>query len=136
MAKASLENLGELQRRVVQVLWEGGEGTVQQVRDRLASRKPLAYTTVLSVMQRLEKMGWVTHREEGRAYVYRAARSPEQERTGAVGRLMRRLFGGDPKLMLQHLIEEEGLSDEELAELRRLIDERRKRRRTDERAGR
>ena len=51
--------------------------TVNQVRDKLR-RKRLAYTTVLSVMQKLDKAGWLTHREEGRAYVYRPAMSRDE----------------------------------------------------------
>ena len=68
MTRKSLDELGALQRRVVEVLWGRGEGTVHQVVDSLVDdqgKKP-AYTTVLSVLQKLEKAGWVEHRREGR----------------------------------------------------------------------
>ena len=70
MAKRSLDDLGDLQSAVMNAVWDLGEATVVQVRDRLAADKELAYTTVLSVLQKLEKAGWLKHRTDGRSYVY------------------------------------------------------------------
>ncbi len=119
---------GPLQQAVLDAVWRLGEGTVQQVREALGRRPEPAYTTVLSVMQKLERLGWLTHRAEGRTYVYRATRSRGQAGAGSVRRLVERLFGGDRVLFLQHLLEERELTDKELAELRRLIDRTRKER--------
>ena len=78
MARGSIDKLGALQKAVMEAVWELGEATVQQVRDRLG-REPLpAYTTVLSVMQKLEKAGWLSHSAEGRSYLYRPVRSREE----------------------------------------------------------
>ena len=110
----------------MEVIWERGEATVQEVREALADRRP-AYTTVLSVLQKLERSKWVTHREKGRAYVYTALRSRQQEGSSALWTFIDGVFG-DPMLALQHLIDGDRLSDEELSELRRLIDARRKER--------
>ncbi|MBT8486868.1 MAG: BlaI/MecI/CopY family transcriptional regulator [Phycisphaerales bacterium] len=130
MARKRLDELGHLQQDVMEVIWREGEATVQQVRDALAGRNP-AYTTVLSVLQKLEKAGWVTHRQSGRSYIYSALRSREQEGSNALRTFMDRVFRGDPALLLQHLIDDERLSDGDLAALRAMIETRRKERDTD-----
>jgi len=58
MDNNSIDSLGELQRAVMEAIWEMGEASVHDVREVLARRKKLAYTTVLTVMQKLEKAGW------------------------------------------------------------------------------
>ena len=66
MADRPLDSLGTLQRAVLETIWELEEATVHEVRDRITREKPLAYTTILSTIQRLEKGGWLTHRSQGR----------------------------------------------------------------------
>ena len=63
MSKQPLEQLGKLQRQVVEAVWEAGEATVRQVWDRIDPRKKMSYTTILAAMQRLEKSGWLRHRK-------------------------------------------------------------------------
>ena len=126
MNKGSLDNLGELQRKVLEVVWERGEASVHDVRNRLGRRKKLAYTTVLTVMQKLEKAGWLAHRNEGKSYIYRPAVSREQAGAGSVRRFLTHVFEGDAVAMFQHLIRESDLSDKDLGELRRMIEEKRK----------
>jgi BlaI family penicillinase repressor len=79
MSRGSLDDLGDLQKAVMEIVWSLGEASVNQVRAKLGRRK-LAYTTVLSVMQKLDKAGWLTHREEGRAYVYLPTKSRDEVR--------------------------------------------------------
>ncbi len=128
MGKASLDNLGELQRAVLEIVWERGEASVHDVLRQLDRRKKLAYTTALTVLQKLEKAGWLEHRSEGKSYVYTPAVSREQAGAGSVRGFLSRVFEGDAVAMFQHLIRESDLSDEELRELRRMIDEKRKER--------
>ena len=129
MAKRSIDDLGELQKAVMETVWEGGEVTVQRVRDRLGREPMPAYTTILSVMQKLEKAGWLTHRPEGRSYLYRATRSREEEGSTSLRTFTQRVFGGDPLLLLQHLIDDKELSESDLTALKKMIDRRRKERR-------
>ena len=85
MERKSWDDLGELQRAVLETVWELGEAGVHQVRERLNRRKKkLAYTTVLSAMQKLEKAGWLEHRAEGRSYVYAATQTREEAGAGSV----------------------------------------------------
>lgn len=126
MSNLSLDNLGELQRAVMEIIWQQSEATVNDVRGRLDRRKPPAYTTVLSVMQKLEKAGWLTHREAGRAYVYLPTCSREEASAGCVRQFVESVFGGDPLAVFQHLLDDEQLSAADLAALRKMIDRRRK----------
>jgi len=81
---------------------------------------------VLTVLQKLEKAGWLEHRSEGKSYIYTPAVSREQAGAGSVRGFLKRVFEGDAVALFQHLIRESDLSDDELAELRRMIDEKRK----------
>jgi BlaI family transcriptional regulator, penicillinase repressor len=126
MSKPSLDDLGKLQKAVMEIVWELGEATVNQVRDKLGRRKPLAYTTVLTVMQKLDKSGWLAHREEGRAYVYRPTKTRDEAGRSSLKQFIDRICGGDPLAMFQHLLDDQDLSSEDLAALRKMIDKRRK----------
>ena len=129
MFKLSLDSLGELQRAVIEVVWDLGQASVHEVRDQLKRDKQPAYTTVLTALQKLEKAGWVRHRAEGKSYVYLPTRTREQAGAGSAHRFIKQVFDGDPMRMFQHLISEGGLSDRDLTELRKLIDRTRKERR-------
>jgi len=123
MQRKSLDDLGELQRAVLEAVWELGEANVHRVQERLAKKKKLAYTTVLTAMQKLEKAGWLDHRAEGKTYVYFATTSRDQAGAGSVRSLLKRVFAGDAMAMFQHLIRESKLSSDEIGELKRLIEE-------------
>ena len=128
MKRKPLDDLGELQRTVLETVWDLGEASVHRVRERLNGRRKLAYTTVLTVMQKLEKAGWLEHRSEGKSYVYTPALSREEAGAGSVRGFLKRAFEGDAMTLFQHLIRESDLSDEELNELRAMIEEKRKER--------
>lgn len=127
MEKKSLDDLGELQKEIMEVIWELREATVYQVIDEFQKKKKKpAYTTILTIMQRLEKMGWLIHRKEGKAYVYQAAQPRIKEASRSIRKLIDRIFYGDSRLFIQHLIDEEELSEKQLDELRKRIEEKKK----------
>ncbi|MHC4508213.1 MAG: BlaI/MecI/CopY family transcriptional regulator [Planctomycetota bacterium] len=128
MSGKLLDDLGDLQRAVIEVVWELGEASVHQVRKQLGRKKKLAYTTVLTAMQKLEKAGWLRHRAEGKVYVYAPTRSREEAGANSVRQFLERMFDGDTLLMFQHLMRTSKLSDKELQELRKMIDDKRKER--------
>jgi BlaI family penicillinase repressor len=128
MNKKSLDHFGQLQRAVIEAVWELGEASVRQVWERLRLRKELAYTTVLTAMQRLERAGWLKHRVEGRKNVYLPTRSRAQAGAKSVRRFVHRMFNGNALMMFQQLVEQGELSDEELGELQKLINKKRKER--------
>jgi predicted transcriptional regulator len=126
MAQTPLDNLGELQLAVMNVIWDLREATVSQVRDQLTTDRELAYTTVLSVMQKLEKAGWLKHRAEGRNYVYLPRRSRSDAERTALRQFTERAFGGDQLVLFQHLLDDDRMTEAELAELRKMLERRRK----------
>jgi len=128
MSSISLDDLGRLQRSAMDVVWDLGEASVHQVRDRLGRKKKLAYTTVLTAMQKLEKAGWLRHRNKGKSYIYLPTRSREEAGAKSVRKFMKHVFDGDALLMFQHLMRESNLNDLELQELRKLVDKKRKER--------
>jgi len=128
MSKRPLDQLGKLQRAVAELVWEMGEATVRQVWERLCPKKNLSYTTILAAMQRLEKSGWLRHRTEGKSNVYMPTRTRKQAGVRSAQNFVERIFDGNALLMFRHLVEEGELSDEELQELQKLINRKRKER--------
>ena len=124
--KRSLHGLGELQAEVMEIVWDLGEASVAQVHERIMRRRKVTYTTVLVAMQKLDKTGWLKHRREGRAYVYEPGRSREAAHGNLVKDLLKQAFGGDPHLMLSHLLDQHPMSDSKLTELKTLIEAKRK----------
>ncbi len=114
--------LTDLQLALLGALWEAGEATVNQVRERLEARRPLARTTVATLLSRLEDKGVVGHREDGREYVYRPLVSEEEVLRWRVDALADTLFGGDVATLVSHLLDAGELRRSELDEVRRLIE--------------
>lgn len=119
------DELGEQQQAILEILWERGEATVQDVRDHLGRARPPAYTTVLSLLQKLERTGWVTHRADGRSYIYKPRVSHERERTRSLRAFVDRLFGGDPAQLFEHLIDDPRISADDVTRIREMIQRKR-----------
>ena len=124
-----MDHFGELQRAVIEVVWELGEASVRQVWKQLYSNKQLAYTTVLTAMQRLERAGWLKHRVEGKKHIYLPTRTRAQAGAGSVRKFVQRMFDGNALMLFRQLVEEGALSDDELEELQQLINKKREDRR-------
>lgn len=107
---------------VMSVLWQLGSATVAEVKERLSD--PLAYTTVLSVLQVLEEKGYVRHEEEGRAYRYHPLVDWQTAGGSELKRLLRKVFQGSPELLLVQLVEDEALSEDQLRRIQELVEER------------
>lgn len=116
--------LGELQLEIMRVLWTDREATVAQVHRALLQRREIAPTTVATMLSKMEKKGVVTHRTEGRQFVYRPTVPEIEVHRSMVGDLTRRLFGGDPTALVHHLLNEQEIDPTELAAIRRLIEDR------------
>lgn len=111
------------QREIMEIVWEHGEITVSQVRAALASQRDVARNTVQTMMVRLEERGWLSHREEGRTFIYSAARPRKVSLGAKVSQIVDRMFAGSPEQMVTALIEYRGLSSDEAARIRAMIDE-------------
>jgi len=104
------------------VLWEHGSGTVAEVRDGMHDE--LAYTTVLTVLRTLEEKGFVSHIVEGKAHRYVPAVSQHVAGKSALARMVEKIFGGSPDMLLTQLVSDKKLTEADLRRLRKLLDDR------------
>jgi BlaI family penicillinase repressor len=111
----------KLETQVLSVLWQRGPATVRDVLDAMPDGKTRAYTTILTVMQVMEKKGLVSHTVQGNTHIYAAAISRDQVAGPLLKELVRHLFGGSRVTALQHLLQEQEVSRGELDEIKQLI---------------
>jgi BlaI family penicillinase repressor len=101
--RRSLLELAPLELDCMHALWILGPATVRDVRERIAPHRPRAYTTIMTILDRLARKGAVERSKVGRAYLYRASLSAEDARTHAVGQVIENFFGGSPEALLSQL---------------------------------
>lgn len=106
---------------VMAVLWKCDSASVAEVQGALEAE--LAYTSVLTVLQGLERKGHVAHRKDGRKYLYRAVTSSRDAGGPMLDRLLDHLYRSSPVRLVAHLVEGEGVTDEDLRKIRQLVDE-------------
>ena len=106
------------------VLWSRDRGTVGDVVDALDESPRPAYNTVLTMLRILEEKGFVRHEEQGRAFRYIPRVARKTAKASAVKRLVKKLFDGEARLLATELVANRSLSDDDLRELRALLDER------------
>jgi BlaI family transcriptional regulator, penicillinase repressor len=105
---------------IMSVLWDLGEATVTEVRDRVDP--DLAYTSISSMIRTLEMKGYVSHRRgEGKTHVYFPVIDAEKAGESVLGRVLDKVYGGSPIKLLAHLMDQHRLSDKELARMRDLL---------------
>lgn len=122
MARPPSATVTETEQALLEVLWEAGEASVREVTDRLSQRKPVAYTSVLTMLGVLHKKRLVGYRQEGRAFIYRPAVTKDQVRDHALGNLMEQLFDGSPEALALHLLKNHGVDPDKIQALRRKVD--------------
>ena len=117
------ENVGltELQLAILHVLWQRGEATSREVREALA--RPLALTTVATLLSRLEKKGVLDHRRRGRAHVFRPTVTRSEVRRSMVRELAENLFEGKPSQIVSHLLLSTSLDPDEVRYMRQALDQ-------------
>ena len=113
--------LGDLQFAIMKILWERGQGTVNDVHQALLSERGLAPTTIATMLKKMEEKGVVTHDVAGRQFVYRPIVQEEDVTRTMVGELVDRLYGGDALAMVSHLLTERDFDENELAQLKDMI---------------
>jgi predicted transcriptional regulator len=118
--------LTDLQLALMRVLWTHGEATTADVHQALQDERPLAMTTVATILSRLEQKGVIARGSEERPYRYRACVAEQEVRRTMVGSLAERLFAGDVADMVSHLLGRDGVDAGDLERVRALIDAREK----------
>lgn len=111
----------ERELEILKVLWELGEGTVRQVWETLQDRLPIVQNTVQAFLRTMEDKGLVTHRTEGRSFVYRPADSRERTEKRLVGGLLERAFDGAIDQLVASALSVRRPKPDEIARLKELI---------------
>ena len=122
MARQPLPALGAQELAIMKVVWRLKDVSVREVYETLRERRPVAYTTVMTMMNTLEGKGYLKKELDGRAFRYRPAVPERRVVTRMVKEFVERVFDGSMAPLLAHLVTSTELSDEERDELRRLID--------------
>jgi len=121
MAKRGALPKSELE--VAKIVWDLGEATVRQVLEALPEDRQLDFWTVQTYLRRLEAKGYLQKRREGRNNIYSSAMRPKAVIGEALDDFLNRLFDGETLPLFQHLIHDRGLSDDEINELQRSLNE-------------
>lgn len=121
--KAKAKTLTEQELEIMKVVWERPASTVRDVYEMLRERKPVAYTTVMTMMNILETKGHLVKRPAGRAYVYEPAQAKTQVISNMVQDFLDRVFNGAAQPLLLNLVQDRKVSKDDLDEISRLIDQ-------------
>lgn len=123
MPRPKSPNLTDGELRLMRVLWDKGAASVGDVVEALEERPKPAYNTVLTLLRILERKGYVTHRKDGRAFIFVPLLDKEHATRSALTALVNRFFDGSPRLLMLNLLQDEQLAPEALAQLRQRIEE-------------
>jgi predicted transcriptional regulator len=113
--------LTEAELRLMKILWRRGESAVTELVAALPESEPLAYNSVLTTVRLLEQKGYVEHRQEGRAFVYKPCIAEQEASRSEVRNVLSRFFGNSSEKLVLSLLGDEEISAEELKRLRDTI---------------
>jgi predicted transcriptional regulator len=113
--------LTEAELRIMKLLWSRGESVVSDLVAALPDGEALAYNSVLTTIRILEQKGYVDHRQEGRAFVYRPCVAEQEASRSEVRHVLSRFFGNSRERLLLSLLGDEEVSPAELQRLREAI---------------
>lgn len=125
-ARATLPRPTEAELELLGVLWDRGPSTVREIHDTVNQRREVGYTTVLKLLQIMTEKGLVERDESERAHVYRPSSTQEAMQTQIIRDLSERLFAGSAAQLALHALAMEPATAEELREVQRLIEAKRK----------
>jgi len=121
--RRELRALSPAQQEIMEIIWERGEVAASEVRAILSDKRDVARNTVRTLLERMEQKEWLTHREDGRTYIY-SATQPRQATIGQkVVEVVDNFCGGSPEVLLTALLDYRGLTDAELKRIRAMLDE-------------
>ncbi len=117
--------LSAANHEIMKLIWKHGELTINQVHELINQKReePVQRTTIQVQMSRLEKYGWLTHREENRTFIYSPLRKQDEARHEMVEDVRKRFFGGSRTELVKYLFDDENISEKEILELKKLVDQ-------------
>ncbi len=121
-SKSADRKLTPLETLIMNALWEESPAAVKQVQERLKSIKPMAYTTVLTMMRILRDKGFLASQRQGKADLYRPIVTREEVGRRSLGELIESFFSGSAEALVSQLLDGQSLSDEELTAIRAELD--------------
>ena len=124
MNKATADPLTPQELEIMKVVWRTGPSTVRHVYEDLLERRRIAYTSVMTMMNVLERKGHLRKAAQDRAFVYEPTAPKKHVLSSMVGEFVDRVFNGSASPLLQHLIEDERLTSQDLREIQRLLKQR------------
>jgi len=113
--------LTEAELRIMQVIWDKGPGTVQQILDALTDTPILAYNTVLTTIRILERKGYLEHSKDGRAHIYSPLIEREDASRSEIRHLISRFFSNSHEDLVLNILEDRGIAQEEINRLRKML---------------
>jgi len=122
MTKKKLRAMSPTETEMLRVVWQLEEATVQQICNQLPPNRSIGYNSVHTLLCRLEQKGYLKHRIRGKAHVFYPAVKQEVVVKRTVLDFLDRLFGGDPKPLMQFLIEDGHIETEEIERMKDLLD--------------
>jgi BlaI family transcriptional regulator, penicillinase repressor len=114
----------EAELELLTVLWSKGTATVREVHEEISHERPLGYTTVLKIFQRMTEKGLVQRTESGKAHTYRATASQQETQSQMLSDLSKRLFAGSSMQLAMHALSMQPPSAQELEDVRKILEER------------
>ena len=119
--RSAMPTLTGQELEIMKVVWRLETATVRQVYEELLKQRRIAYTSVMTIMNILERKGHLKRRQEDRAYVYVPAKPQKQVIGSMVREFIQRVFNGSAEPLLVHLVEDEQLTEQDVEEIRRSI---------------
>jgi BlaI family penicillinase repressor len=119
--RQEMPELTPAQGEIMEIIWELGEVSATAVRKVLSQSRPVARNTVRTLLERMEEKGWITHREDGRTFLYRAARPRHASIGQKVREVIETVCGGSPEALVTALLDYRGLSRGELERIRQML---------------
>jgi predicted transcriptional regulator len=123
MARKKTPTLTEAELRIMRVIWDLEEASVNDVLAKLPASEQPAYNTVLTTMRILEQKGYLEHIKRGRAYYYRPLVDRQLVRRKALRHMLTNFFDGSPRELMLSVLDDEKLSAEDLERLKQMIDD-------------
>jgi len=122
MPKQKLRAMSPAETEILRLVWQLEGATVQQILDLLSAKRKIAYKTVQTLLRRLENKGYLKHKIRGKAHVFLPAIKRERVIKRTVLEFVDRLFGGDPRPLMQFLAEDGHIDAKDIKRLRKLIE--------------
>ncbi len=119
--RIELTELTPAQGEIMEIVWDRGEVSASEVRRILSRTRAVARNTVRTLMERMEEKGWITHREDGRTFLYSAVQPRHATIGQKVQQVVETVCGGSAEALVTALLDYRGLSSGELDRIRRLL---------------